>query len=393
MKLATALLTLMACAALLIGGCSSSSGPDESDGYLNPTSPENVQVNLERAYSEMNVEEYLACLSSDFKFYFTEVDQWAYPELPPWWYKSDEEQVHADMFLGQQPNPELAVESIELTLATAHAETIPGPDPRSVTDDVIVHVVDFSLYVNLMSGLTFYAVGSQEFRFRAETDAHADGTTWEIFEWYDMEDYEESPGSREDAGWGGIKFVFLDHLTQPSRRTSPEDVIHQLKESYVAMDLEDYLDCLSADFVFYPSEEDVGQGIPEFWEFATEQTIHTNMFSADPPNPEYEVESIQLQLANVSVEEIPGPDTQDPYDDIEVHTESVVLYVYLQGGWAYYADGPSEFWLRADPDEVGPYGELMWEIFEWHELLEVTPVPSDGRVESSSWGAIKALFR
>jgi len=391
MRLITHRTTTIIVALLIAGviglvGCSNSSGPsDEVDSdYPEPTSPEQVLTNVQRAYVYRNLHEYLDCLSDDFKFHFTEEDQQGWPDFPPWFYKSDEQQVHENMF-----GDEWDVESISLTLTVASVETIPGGDLR-VPGDIVVIVADTDLRINL-GDMGYLATSPQEFRFRTVSGSgERDGRIlWEMFEWHDLDGWNN--GSRvEEAGWGGIKYCFLESLSETSRRTSPAEVIDQLQGAYVAMDVVNYLDCLSEDFVFYPCEEDVqdpNQGIPSEWYKNMEQIIHFNMFGG-----ESDVESIQLTLTNTLIfwDE---QDPEDPRDDIYSHTEDVDLRVNLHDQLTFLATEPSMYLLRVDPDEVGPYDELMWEIYEWYDLEDWGLGGASERTEDATWGGIKALFR
>ncbi len=366
-------------------GCSNSSGPSES-GYLEPTSPENVLLNVQRAYTYLNLNEYLTCLSDDFKFHFTEADQQDLPELPPWLYKSDERQVHENMF-----GDEWDVESIALTLTVASVETIPGGDLRMPTRDVVVIRAETDLRVSLAGGVTYLATSPQEFHFRTvPASKECEGRArWEMFEWHDLDEYGD--GARGvGISWGGIKYCFLEFLSETSRRTSPAEVIDQLEAAYVAMDTMSYLDCLSEDFIFYPCEDDVQNpdlDIPPEWYKSDERTMHGNMFDESS-----DVMSILLTTTTTEVFHDTGIDPQDPLDDIYVHTEDVELWVNTYGGVTYLATAPSEFHVRVDPDEEGPYGETMWEVYEWYDLSD----PGRGNVDDgrvyTSWGGIKALY-
>ena len=380
------ILVLLSAGIVALVGCSNSSGPSEP-GYLEPTSPENVLLNVERAYGERDLEEYLDCMSEDFRFHFTEEDQQGWPELPPWFYKPDEQQVHENMF-----GDEWEVESISLALVVASVETIPAAVAHDAAGDVVRIRVLTDLRVNLLGDITYLATNPQNFYFREVSDANGrDGRTlWEMFEWEDTEGWDA--GTRvEETGWGAIKYLFLESLSEPSRRTSPAEVIDQLEAAYTAMNVTDYIDCLSEDFVFYPCEMDVQNpdlDIPSEWYRSMEQIIHFNMFDAASP-----VTSVQLTLTNIYVfwDE---QDPEDPLDDIYSHTEDVDLWVNLNDGYvSYLADAPQHYLLRVDPDEVGPYGELMWEIYEWYDLDgEGRGGGSDGR-ENDTWGGIKAMFR
>jgi hypothetical protein len=151
-------------------------------------------------------------------------------------------------------------------------------------------------------------------------------------------------------------------------RTTPANVIHNMQVAYEYMDAEKYLACLSEDFVFYPNEEDVGgpDNIPEFWYKDTERTLHENMFSENPPDPSLAVESIQLTLTLANRDSIEG---DQPGEWNVIFEESVDLHVNLYTGLTYYANAPSEYRLRK-AEEPGPNGEVLWEVYEWYDLLE-----------------------
>ena len=366
-------------------GCSNSSGPSES-GYLEPTSPENVLANVQRAYTYLNLDEYLTCLSDDFKFHFTEADQQDLPELPPWFHKSDEQQVHENMF-----GDEWDVESITLTLTVASVETIPAAVGRDAARDVVVIRAETDLRVSLAGGTTYLATSPQEFYFRTVVDSEErEGRVlWEMFEWHDLEWTGQGNG-REGTSWGVIKYCFLESLSEPSRRTSLAEVIDQLETAYVAMDTLSYLDCLSGDFIFYPCEDDVQNPdleIPSEWYKPDERTMHGNMFDEAS-----DVESITLTLTNISIEYDEGI-PEDPSDDIYIYVEDVDLRVNLYAGLTFLATSPSEFHLRVDQDEEGPYGETMWEVYKWYDLGGGGRGNVSGRVEEATWGSVKAMYR
>jgi len=94
MRTIIALLCAVSCAAILVGGCSTAGpGPDIPAGpeFRDRTSPENVVYNMELAYEEMDLEEYLDCLSEDFEFFPTEDDvNDPNQGIPPVWWKTDE---------------------------------------------------------------------------------------------------------------------------------------------------------------------------------------------------------------------------------------------------------------------------------------------------------------
>jgi hypothetical protein len=147
-------------------------------------------------------------------------------------------------------------------------------------------------------------------------------------------------------------------------RLTPEDVIHNLQTAYVDMNADKYLDCLSEDFTFYPTDEDVqnpNNGIPPEWGKDVETSTHRNMF-ADASN----VESISLTLTEITSEHIEGiPD--DPMDDIYVYRVGVDLRVNLLNGVTLLATAPSEYWFRVDQDQPDDPDVIWWEIYLWYD--------------------------
>jgi hypothetical protein len=174
-------------------------------------------------------------------------------------------------------------------------------------------------------------------------------------------------------------------------RTSPENVLHNLRTAYVWKNADEYLDCLSEDFIFYPTDEDVQNPdleIPPEWYKPNERSMHENMFAQGS-----NVESISLTLTEMSTDYIEGiPD--DPTDDIYIYTESVDLRVNLYGGLTYLANAPSQYWFRVDQDQQGENGEIWWEIYLWYDdpVLGRDGSSGDPDVEYMSLSEIKSLY-
>jgi hypothetical protein len=177
-------------------------------------------------------------------------------------------------------------------------------------------------------------------------------------------------------------------------RTSPENVLYNLELAYEAMDPEEYLDCLSEDFEFYPCQDDVNDpdlNIPPVWWKVHEQEMHENMFADSS-----DVESISLTLTIASVEYDYGiPD--DLLDDTCVYIMDVDLRVTLITGDGFLATAPSLFHMRIDMDQPNPVPDpddvLWWEICMWYDLGGSKRGADAGRTEQSSWGSIKAMYR
>jgi len=214
MRIIIALLCVVSCAAVLVGGCSTtSSGPDIPAGpeFRDRTSPENVLYNLELAYEEMDLDEYLDCLSEDFEFFPNE-DDVNNPELdiPAVWWKDDEAAMHEHMFAGDSD-----VESISLTL-TIVSVTYDYGVPEDPLDNTCVYVVEVDLRVDLYGNTTFLVTAPSEFRMRIDVDQPnpipdpEDVLWWEIYHWYDLGGSQRGTvaGRVEDASWGGVKALY-----------------------------------------------------------------------------------------------------------------------------------------------------------------------------------------
>jgi hypothetical protein len=214
MRTIIALLCAVSCAAVLVGGCSTpSSGPDIPAGpeFRDRTSPENVLYNLELAYEEMDLDEYLDCLSEDFEFFPNE-DDVNNPELdiPAVWWKVDEAAMHENMFAGDSD-----VETITLTLTIASITYDEGI-PEDPLDDTWICTVDVDLRVNLVTGTTYLATAPSEFHMRIDIDQPNpipdpdDVLWWEINHWFDLggEGRGAEAGRIEDGSWGGIKALY-----------------------------------------------------------------------------------------------------------------------------------------------------------------------------------------
>ena len=190
-------------------------------------------------------------------------------------------------------------------------------------------------------------------------------------------------GCSTSSGPGDVEIPDLE-------RTSPERVLAMLTRSYEEMDADGYLDCLAEEFVFYTAEadqNDPSSPLPEDWDKATERIIHENMFGE-----ETDVDRITLTLTNQSIDYNPGADPLDPADDTYSYVEAVDLRVYIPipgDDLILLATADNMFVFGVDPDEVGPEGETLWEVKEWHDIQYA----STRWDEASSWGRVKAMYR
>jgi len=174
-------------------------------------------------------------------------------------------------------------------------------------------------------------------------------------------------------------------------RTTPENVLYNLRQAYEYMNAEEYLDCLAQGFTFHLSEDDWGGGgLPKTWDKLEETQIHNNMFSEDS-----DVEDIALILTEISTVFDPGESPTDPADDRWEHKEAVDLRVTVGGDLTYLATAPALFVLQRDIDQVGPNLEELWEVIDWYDLGDegMRSFETGPQEQQVSIGALKALFR
>jgi hypothetical protein len=180
-------------------------------------------------------------------------------------------------------------------------------------------------------------------------------------------------------------------------RLTPEDVLHNLTTAYEYMNSEEYLLCLAEEFVFKTAltdQNDPNNPLPPEWGKQTERDIHLNMF-ADDSN----VDRITLDLTDRNIEFVEGPFPDQTDDDTWRYTEEVDLRVYIplpDDDLIYLAtaDNMFTFQVDADPGQVGPNGEPLWEIIEWEDLEDraAGALRRDPNTEITSVGRIKSRY-
>ena len=178
-------------------------------------------------------------------------------------------------------------------------------------------------------------------------------------------------------------------------RLTPEDVLHNLQTAYVYKNPVEYLDCLSEDFEFYPTEADVNDPnspVAPIWWKADEQLVHENMFADGS-----DVDNISLTLTIASLEYDYGI-PEDPLDDTCICIVDVDLRLMLVDGDGFLATAPSEFHMRIDIDQPNPVPDpddvLWWEINFWFDLESRGrgDAQHDPNVERISLSTLKSLF-
>ena len=178
-------------------------------------------------------------------------------------------------------------------------------------------------------------------------------------------------------------------------RTSPENVLYNLKTAYVYMNLAEYLDCLAEEFEFHLNPDDIAidPELPVSWGKQDEEDIHEIMFDPDSGiGPT--VERITLTLTDGQRYYDQGSDPIDPMDDRWHYWEGVDLRVSVAGDLILHATAEQEFIFRIDPLEIGPEGETLYEIIDWWDLEEdIAPFRDSPDSEHITFGGLKALYR
>jgi hypothetical protein len=171
-------------------------------------------------------------------------------------------------------------------------------------------------------------------------------------------------------------------------RTSPTNLLHNLKQAYAERDLAEYDSLLAEDFVFILSEEDQQMpDMPDSWGRDIEILIHTCIFGSQ-------------YLQTITLEYEIGDTT---WDAEEGKYAAVIQHVnlYLYGSTPGHptevkeyrvSDGRSRFWFRKNGWFSPGTQNSVWTIVKWQDN-PVSSREASGGVESWSWGALKALCR
>ncbi len=194
-------------------------------------------------------------------------------------------------------------------------------------------------------------------------------------------------GCSSDDGPGPVP-----HDDPYEARTSPQNLIANLKTAYLLREVVPYDSLLATDFEFLFSEED--QMIGEKLTRTEEMTVHQNMFSSDA------VQSITLSFTNGELTQDTGePDPANPGQflwTLIMTNADLMLRVLWDGQTTTYEmqDGIEQFWFRQVP-WTDSHGNPIWKIVKWRELTDLYP---DGParpmpVEGASWGQLKDLYR
>lgn len=200
---------VVALAALLLAGCSSSTGPEDVDlpdvHYFARTSPDSVMANLRLAYENQHLSRYMDCLAEDFTFYPSPRTVAEYEWIPESWGRLDEHRIHQDMF-----GTSGFVRGIILELLQqGEPVEIPGPDPEDPVSYEYTFGVD--LRVDCQDSIMYLATAPSMFLLQVDQDevGPAGETLWEVVVWYDIDENGSCGRPVLPTSWGELKALFL----------------------------------------------------------------------------------------------------------------------------------------------------------------------------------------
>jgi hypothetical protein len=170
-------------------------------------------------------------------------------------------------------------------------------------------------------------------------------------------------------------------------RTSPTNLLHNLRQAYAERDLAEFDSLLAEDFTFFLSSDDQqNPDLPDSWRRASEILIHRRMFDRqrvldlrlsyrsgdsawDSEEGKYAVDvwPINLYLHGITVVE--PPDTNE----------------------YRVSDSRSRFWFRKNPWLWPGTKDSVWTIASWQD----NPTGggnNGGSAMPATWGKVKGLF-
>jgi hypothetical protein len=145
-------------------------------------------------------------------------------------------------------------------------------------------------------------------------------------------------------------------------QSTPDHVMEKVEMAYEAMDVDAYVECLAADFVFFLNPDDIAAQptLPEYWTRAEERAVHEAMFGRGR-----DIESVSLTLTVMAADSLPGEDPIDPGDDMWEYDTRFDLRI--ESGLPYFATGQVIFLMGRSARS----GRATWQIVEQRDLMLV----------------------
>jgi len=147
--------------------------------------------------------------------------------------------------------------------------------------------------------------------------------------------------------WNPFKPEEAPQVKQSSLSSDdPKSIINQLQTAYSERELNDYLNCLSEDFIFVLSQEDYAYFHlnENWWGKYTEEQIHRNLFQ--------QANDVELKLTFLSSRK-----NSDINYELKYQYQ---LNVYISE-IRYVADGYASYEVEKEDDQ--------WKIIKWTDML------------------------
>ena len=159
-----------------------------------------------------------------------------------------------------------------------------------------------------------------------------------------------------------------DHLIQTFLpRTSPQNLLHNLKQSYKERNIAEYESLLAnPGFTFVLSQEDQDKpDMPDSWGRDPEILIHSRMFDA---------EMVQTLTLDFIVGDVTWDATQGMYT-VMITNVNLFLYGATPGHPTEVkeytvSDSRSKFWFKKNPWTTGAAHDSIWTIVQWEDNPE-----------------------
>ena len=173
-------------------------------------------------------------------------------------------------------------------------------------------------------------------------------------------------------------------------RTSPENVLYNLKQAYKLRSITEYESLLALKppaFTFVLSEDDQGQpGMPDSWGRQTEIDIHACMFDVDT------AQALTLQF-DEGVREWDAVESMWSIlvSNVNLHLYGIIAGQEEEGLQELKVEGATaRFWFRKEPWTAPGVSDSVWTIVKWEDNPAGSlKMPHD----PETWGEIKYLYR
>jgi hypothetical protein len=171
--------------------------------------------------------------------------------------------------------------------------------------------------------------------------------------------------------------------------TQKERVLTNLELAYNNRRVDWYTDVLDANFTFLLSPGDVGGGLPEQWDRATEVDIHTRLFDKN-----YTALPCQSIFLDVRTEDgLTWTEFNPPAAPAETWSTTTLNYDFkfeiYPNTYIPLPGSKASFTIRNAGTESAPH----WQLVEMHDLGGATALQLTSGTKPSTLGSVLSLYR